>query len=207
MFRAFEERDVGHATSAGEHTSATPSAMLVPATERASYPRGVTPPFRHAPGPAPLITWCGGTLLAVDPARGTLLWERKVDASIERLLLTDHLVVVATLVGMSTTLLLLDLATGVERGRVEAPFQVQAAMRHAELIFFGGRGGSMALRLDGSVAWRAALETVNSSVWSGDQFDLVGRDASGRELWRLPQRTLGGGAFAIGDAVAQPDFD
>lgn len=143
----------------------------------------------------------------MDPTNGALLWERKLDVSIERLLVTDRLVVFATLVRLSTTLLLLDIATGAEHGRVEVPFQVQAAVRHADMLFFGGRGGSMALRLDGSVAWRAGLETVKSSVWDGDQFDLVGRDASGRELWRLPQRPLGGCALAIGDAIAQPDFD
>jgi len=67
----------------------------------------------------------------------------------------------------------------------------------------------MALRFDGSLVWCARLEVMREETWTAPgTFDLVARDASGRELWRRPSRAAErGGALAIGDVLVQPDLD
>lgn len=166
--------------------------------------------YRSGPTAPPLITWSANSLIAMEPLTGELLWERNLDQGVARLLLTDRLIVLATNGpnhGSSSSILLVDLATGADRAKVDAKFWVKAALRSGDLLVFSGSDGTMAMRMDGSIVWRAVLEVVEESAWSGNKYDLVGRDSAGRVIWRLRDRHPYGAALAIGDAIAQPDFD
>lgn len=149
-------------------------------------------------------------LLALDPATGALVWEQKLELRVGRLLLTDRLVVLSSWGpnhGDPSTIHALDLHTGAPVSRHATTFVISQAIRHGDLLLFSGYGGTLALRSDASLAWSACREKTKSSAWSGDEHDFVARDAQGRELWRRPNCQSDGGALAIGDAVAQPDYD
>lgn len=167
-----------------------------------------SPGYRSPPASASLISWCGGTLLAIDPATGTLRWERRLDLQLQRLLLAERLVAFAAYGGTSGSIVyMFDRTTGADRAQIEVGFHVSTAIRHGELLLFAGVRGILALRTDGSIAWRVRDEVVKSSAWSGDTYDLVARDAAGTERWRLLQRSMNHeSALAIDDQVAQPDF-
>ena len=167
-------------------------------------------PFRNQPPATPVISWCAGRLLAIAPSNGALLWARELDFHIGRLLLTDRLVVMSSRgPGQDPAVIhALDLRTGAPVTKHATSFVVSQAIGHADLLFFSGYDGTLALRSDASLAWIACVEKTKSNAWSRDEHDLVARDANGRELWRSPNCDSGrGGALAIGGMVAQPDFD
>jgi outer membrane protein assembly factor BamB len=150
-------------------------------------------------------------LLALDPARGTPIWACPVRKTIGRALVVGRTVLAATSGpshGDPSEILVIDLPTGQERSAVEAGFEVTAALAGGGRAYFAGSRGLICLSADGAPLWRAMLEVTAASSWSGDEHALVARDPAGRELWRRDKVPHGGCTLlALGDAVAQPDFD
>jgi outer membrane protein assembly factor BamB len=145
----------------------------------------------------PVVTCLGQVLIAVDPDSGERLWSRPLERPVRRLLKAWRHLFVAD-AGEPARIAWLDLATGEPRGVVDAGFVVTAALGAGTHVYFAGPDGALGLAADGSLVFRALLEGG----------EVVGRDADGRELWRVPAAgPRGDGVLLVGDAVAQPDID
>ena len=171
--------------------------------------------YREPTSSVPLITFLGGSLLALDPERGTKLWERPMGE-----LRPARVVVAGRTVFMATSgeylrdrscVFTFDLDSGADRGRVDARFEIRTAMVVGDRVYFGGVRGLLALRADGAVLFHAVPEVTSKSSWTGDTFDVVMKGATAHESWRLPAAanawSPGEGLLVYGDHAAQPDFD
>lgn len=114
--------------------------------------------------------------------------------------------------GVDTSqVLLFDLHTGAPRGSFDAGFGILTALVSVDRVYFGGSRGLLALRADGTLLFRAATEQVREGTWNRlATFDLVTKDASGRETSRISEigsPSHADGLFVIGSSAAQPDWD
>jgi outer membrane protein assembly factor BamB len=167
--------------------------------------------YRNAATTTPLLASMGKLLFATVPETGQKLWERDLGTYPGRIALVGDAVFVASdgpNHGDPSAIHVLDLATGAPRGVIDSEMPLKAVVTHGAAVFFGGPRGVIAVTADGRVLWRAVLEVVTKSAWSGDVHDLVARDGGGRELWRIPEcRGSSSSLLATVFSVAQPDFD
>jgi outer membrane protein assembly factor BamB len=154
-------------------------------------------PTATSPAPTPVITCLGQCLVAVHPDTGELLWTKVLDRPLRRLLVAwKHLFYADQ--GKTSEVVWLDIHTGELKGSIEAGFDVTAALALGTRLYFAGPRGMLCITADGSSVFRVDLAPG----------EIVGADADGCELWRLPSGgTPGEGVLLVGDAVAQPDID
>lgn len=165
--------------------------------------------YRQAPPPVSLITYIGGRIVALDPQTGALRWERDIEPSVARIAVTPNVIFLASNETV-TTLMMLDAATGADRGSMQLDFSVAAALTTSDRVFFSSRGGLVAFTLDGELVFQIRGEVTMKSSWSGNKYDLVGQDSSKREMFRikdLVHNASGPSFLAFGAQVAQVDFD
>ena len=167
-------------------------------------------PYREAVPGVPLITFFGKTLLALDADRGTKLWEQNIGDVVQRVVAAERTLFVAARTDEEHTgrIFVFDLYTGAPRGSLEVDFRIETALVSGSRIYFGGRRGLVALHADGTMLFRASPERM-AETWRGAVLDVVMKDATGRESWRLPDvgSSHSDGLLVLGDAAAQPDFD
>jgi hypothetical protein len=148
--------------------------------------------------------------LALEPDTGALRWSARITTTIARILVVRDVVFIATRSddNLASSVLMLDLATGAQRGAIDPGFVIQAALVRGDDIFFAGRMGALAIHSDGRVLWRVVSVITKKDAWNGDTRALVGQGAKGNEMWRTPQPNLGHATtLALGEIVAQADFD
>jgi hypothetical protein len=152
---------------------------------------------------APIVTYLGGVLVAVDAETGARVWTRPLGKPVLRVVLAwRHVFVAVPAAGPTgeprSEILWFDVHTGEPRGERSIGFAVTAALARGTHVYFAGARGAVAMAADGTELFRVDL----------DGAQLVARDAGGRDLWR--EATVGEdgvGVLLLGDAVAQPDFD
>ena len=160
---------------------------------------------------APLVSYIGGNLVALDRQSGALLWRQPFEGAPARLLVVGRMLFVAMRsapVGPSK-IHVLDLETGVPSNPIQVDFGVTIAVHHEGRIYFAGARGLLAIDTSGRTLFRIDRVVETQSAWSGDTFLLVATNAARQELWRMPSPTGGWveAALAIDGVVAQPDFE
>jgi len=160
-----------------------------------------------APG-APLVSMIAKHIVVLDAETGALRWKQPVERSVTRIVVAADLVFVAADEDQHSTLSLFELATGAPKGSVPLPFRCLAALVSGDRIYFSGSRGLLAMRNDGHVMFQITPETMKTNTWDADVVDLVAREASGAEMWRLPNMTIFTLAthLSVGSDVAQIDY-
>jgi outer membrane protein assembly factor BamB len=161
------------------------------------------------PSAVPVVSFLGNVLFAVEAETGQRLWTRPLERPVRRVAHAWRHVFVAThgpQADSSSQVLWFDIHTGEPRGGFDAGFVITAAVSRGTHVYFAGDRATIGLTADGSMLFRVALETTKQS-WGGDEYAIVARDPSGRELWRAPAGAPNDTALLVGDVVAQPDID
>ena len=165
--------------------------------------------YREAPAGAPLVSMIANHVVALDPEIGAVRWKQEVGRDVSRILVTAGIVFVAVDGGSGSTLLMFDVATGAPTGSLALPFFCRNTLVSGDRIYFAGTKGILALRSDGRVLFRVSHETKEMKLREGDLGALVGHDATGAEIWRLPNMVVQTNAsyLSLGDDVSQIDRD
>ena len=162
--------------------------------------------YRTNTSPAPLVLSLPSRLVAVDPSSGARLWEMKLEESARRLFMVGpNLLVCCGNVG-SAEILCVEMASGRVLGQVDLGFCVTAGLVHGDRLYIAASGGAACVGVDGRIVWRALVERAGKGLFEGS--DMVCRDATGRELWRIDQELQRVGdnvGLVLDGLIAQPD--